>query len=225
METIFSCTLCPAPVAVVPVRLRCCNELMCLTCARDMFGLNTLYSKPCRLCNAFAPDDISMSGKNFYVIRYDLFQSFDDIKESRFECPRACSFVGTTNEIHTHLKIDCPNAHTKCPKCGCRIIRSSLAAHAPLCRIRRTCFCQLESVCKVSSYKKHIEEHTTHEGYDELCKRYTDPDAKKPKMLCCKILLHDGTPNDVIGVFSGCSCGGIFTLPDFVNHVRTKLVA
>jgi hypothetical protein len=78
----------------------------------------------------------------------------------------------------------------------------------------------------VSSYKKHIEEHAADDGYTEVCNMYTDPDTpKKPKMIRCNVSLHTEKVKGEMGVFSGCSCGELFTLPDFVDHVRTKLVA
>lgn len=226
METPFECALCMAPVATVPVRLNCCRKVACLTCTRDMFGLNTKpFADNCSLCGCHsAPDDVyyMSSSKNFYTILNPDFQSFDEKNGSIFMCPRKCEFSGTTADIHTHLSHECINSYTNCMNCGRTMIRSDLAAHVQHCEVKkcRSCFCNKESLCKMEGYKKHIQAHTEEPEYELTCKMYTDPDVpKKPKMIRCKFSLDDEKVKGEMGVFSGCSCGELFTLADFVEHV------
>lgn len=219
--TSFRCSLCMARVATVPVKLGCCKTQTCLTCARDMFGLNeSIWSKECKFCMALAPYDTPMSCENFYLVQEDKFEVFDQAKSGMFKCPRKCSFEGTTGEVYYHLKNECGNAYTKCEKCGQRRLRSELPEHVPNCAIRRMCFCKLDIMWTVSEYQKHVEEHTKHDGYDATCKLYADPDVpRKPNMICCKSSLSEATPKGITGTYSGCGCGQLFTLRDYVNHV------
>jgi hypothetical protein len=154
------CVLCGDPIGVVVkphhgiVPLECtCNVSFCLTCFRDLLGLNKRDDEEapryikcpiCRLAYRVSVDDIT-AGKipsdRLYVKLQDKMREYDAI------APMSCRRCGQDGILRTNMFGRHPDAHSAvCPEMfspcefGCRgapIKRKDLPAHYEVCPLYR----------------------------------------------------------------------------------------
>ena len=125
-----------------------CSLLICLSCAREITGLNKNYIPPdfrpqcpcCRVRYQSFPKHVSSYVFNIQLVRvideilssyskefYEFFQ--EDLKP--LGCPKCSLFFNGISDLHHHLRgdkdfIPCPESNVKCKKCHQYTLRRCL---------------------------------------------------------------------------------------------------
>jgi hypothetical protein len=120
------CTWC-CKVLGVPVQFKCsCKTLYCLTCVRDMVGMNGQPPKcqKCPTCSKRFPSGSKAS--SVYTKRLDLINHLDD-RYGKLECPRGCGQSYHRSNAQDHMQM-CSRTVKICRSCN-QSYTGHLAAH------------------------------------------------------------------------------------------------
>eukprot|EP00434_Breviolum_minutum_P016401 symbB.v1.2.014457.t1/scaffold1056.1/size140729/6 len=127
------CTWCGG-VLGVPVESLCpCKKLYCITCIRDMIGLNgeSAKSRTCPICHHVLSR--SKAAAHSYAKRFDLIQ-YLDATYGAVECPRGCGSSYLRQFASGHMDV-CLHTKKKCPLCF-QFYTGSRREHEVHCRLR-----------------------------------------------------------------------------------------
>jgi len=128
-----ACTWC-CQVLGVPVQLQCgCRNFYCVTCARDMHGMNgqPATCQQCPSCSRRLRTGIS-SAAQIYMKRVDLVAGLDE-KYGPVQCPRGCGESYHRRRAQEHMD-RCRCTRKACRDCG-QTFAGSLSAHHAQCRM------------------------------------------------------------------------------------------